>query len=94
MFGGNMMGKLGKSLYAPLTGLNRLGQGDIKGFIGETAFGPDAFYGNYWKKQFGLAPPQEEIIVPGGGEQVGYGDYTGGMGASGVSNPYAMLRGR
>lgn len=89
---GGMFGKIGRSLYSPLTGLNRLGQGDIKGFIGETAFGPDAFYGNYWKKQFGLQEHPQEWQMPDSGPQVGYGDYSQGLGASG--NPYGALRGR
>lgn len=77
---------------APHRGLMSMLQGgDVKSGMGDMLFGHDPLYGNYLKKQFGMAPPPEDIIVPGGGEYVGMGDYSQGMGAS---NPYGALRAR
>lgn len=77
-----------------MAGISKMLGGDFRGGFGDMAFGHDAYYDKYLKKQFGFGPPPEEIIVPGGGEQVGYGDYTGSLGASAGQNPYAMIRGR
>lgn len=91
----NMIKKFAGSAMSPLQGAQKLMSGDVRGGLGDIAFGPDAYYGNYWRKQTGLRSPQPEMEFPGiGGEQVGYGDYTGGLGVSGGQNPYAMIRGR
>lgn len=87
-----MFGKYMKAGLAPHTGLmNMLRGGSIKDGMGDMLFGHDPLYGKYLKKQFGLFEPADEMLVPGGGEYVGYGDYTGDLGAS---NPYGALRAR
>ena len=96
----NMLKKFGGAAMSPIHGAQKLMSGDWRGGLGDMAFGPDAYYGNYWKKKTGLRTPQADVGMEMDAElgpmdqQVGYGDYSGGMGASGVSNPYAMLRGR
>lgn len=92
-----MFGRFIKSAMSPMQGMNKILGGDFKGGAGDMIFGPDAYYSKFWQKKTGLRSPQQEIgfDMPEMGDQVGYGDYSQGMGASGMSgNPYAALRGR
>lgn len=90
---GNLMKKAMGSALSPIQGVQKMIGGDIQGGLGDMTFGPDIFYGNYWRKKTGLQTPQQQIDygMPELSQQVGYGDYTGDMGAS---NPYGALRGR